>query len=70
MNPAFLTRELADGLPPRDREMARAILKKGLLATFNGHAWRVTGTGICLCVTSLRYIARSELSPVSMERRW
>ncbi len=50
--------------------MARAILKKGLLATFNGHAWRVTGTGICLCVTSLRYIARSELSPVSMERRW
>jgi len=70
MTSTVLTSKHIGSLPPQDREIAHAILKKGLVASFNGHAWCVTGTGIRVVVTKLRYIARSDLSPVSVDRRW
>lgn len=70
MTKTVLTREQIGSLPPQDREIAQLILKKGLTAVFNGHSWCVTGTGIRMFVTKLRFIARSDLSPVSIERRW
>jgi hypothetical protein len=70
MTQTVLTREQIGSLPTHDREIAQMILKKGLTAVFNGHSWCVTGTGIRMFVTKLRFIARSDLSPVSIERRW
>lgn len=70
MTSTVLTREQIGSMPPQDREIAREILKKGLTAVFNGHAWCVTGTGLRIVATRLRFIARSDLSPVSIERRW
>jgi hypothetical protein len=47
------------------------IAKRGLSAKFNGHAWRVTGTGVDLTVARLHYIAASDLSPLAIgARRW
>lgn len=70
MTQIVLNSKQIGSMPPQDREIAHLILKKGLTAVFNGHAWCVTGTGIRMFVTKLRYIARSDLSPVSIERRW
>jgi len=70
MTSIVLTREQIGSMPPQDREIAHLILKKGLTAVFNGNAWCVTGTGLRVLVTKLRFIARSDLSPVSIERRW
>lgn len=55
--------EQIDLLPPMDRPIARLIARRGLVATFNGNAWRVIGPGVDILVARLRYIPEGHLRP-------
>lgn len=63
-----LTRELASNLRPAERGVAMHIINRGLRATFNGHAWHITGNGINLHAVDLRHVDSDDLRPYSRAR--
>lgn len=43
--------------------MAREIARRRLQAAFNGHCWRIRGTGVDVSVVKLRYLVLENLVP-------
>ena len=54
-------------LHPQDRPIARQIAKRGLVATYTGHAWHVTGPGVDVRATKLRSITAADLKPPHLD---
>ena len=50
--------------------IARLIARRGLVATFNGNAWRVIGPGVDILVARLRYIPEEHLRPFLPHKNW
>jgi hypothetical protein len=68
MTTTVLTRELIPTLRPAARSVAKHILNRGLHATFNGHAWHITGNGINLHAVDLGHVDSDDLRPYSRAR--
>jgi hypothetical protein len=64
-----LTPELVETLAPQDRDMARRILRRKLVATHNGNAWRISGFGVEVLTVELHYLMASDLKPPPRSRR-
>lgn len=65
-----MTPEQIATLQPMDRPIARLIARRGLVATFNGNAWRVIGPGVDILVARLRYIPEEHLRPFLPHKNW